>query len=120
MIVHVLAIRDPTTVLLSALGTTMVGLWRGDAAPALGPLSAELEFASRRWSDVRVVGPCTPSTRRGEVEAIVLDYDYDGVATLASEEAQLMLELDDDPPLGVVGRTIRFEPGVVEVFPYDL
>ena len=122
MTVDVTEVRPGGEVLLSALGTILVGVWRGDVEAAVGRWFAELELAAIRWSDVHVLtgssehGPIPAGTVRAEV----IDYDYDGVATLRCEGVDVMVEIDGEPVLGVVGSNIEFAAPKVEVYPYDM
>ena len=120
MNVDIIEVRDDGQVLIRALGAVLLGMWLGDVPALLGRCFAELELPEVAWSAVKVAGCGTMGIVPGVVRGELVDYDYDGVGTLRCDGVDVLVEIEGEPPLGIVGKTIEFEVPSVEVYPYDV
>jgi hypothetical protein len=127
MRVEVLRIDERSRMLtIAALGSVFQASWHGEWPAALGVLFGEVELSLIDWSEVELQGDgagrheydCPTGTN--VVQAIVEDYGYDGVVRLRVGDEYVLVDSIGEPPLGIVGRTIRFRTNSAEVYPYDL
>jgi hypothetical protein len=105
----------------------MAGLWRGRHPVGVGDeLHFEMELENPRdWSEIgwrRVGGhsKVAPSSSPLWIEGTVTDFDQNGVLTLDVAGTPLMIDTTGEPPLGVVGLTVRVAAQDLQFFPVEV
>ena len=125
MLVTVRAVTadEPATVQCETDLGDLVALWRGDGPPQVG-MAQHVEVdavGSLVWADDgrQIVDPHGTSEHEQVLTGLVEDIEGDAV-TVRIGSAVVLLEVQGDPPLGVVGRPVAVRPSTFQLWPIDL
>lgn len=108
-------------VAVAGIGFHGSATWLGPAETAGAQVDVELQIRDEvDWKDVIVVSAAGEHADRDVglvVRGVVDDVDQYGVLTLRVADGVVLIDTRGEPPLGVVGRTVRFAVRDVEIVP---
>jgi hypothetical protein len=113
---------EPAIVQCEADLGDLVAVWRGDVPPQVGVAQhVEVDAVGPLvWADGRkIVHPNGASEHDQVLTAFVEEIEGEAV-TVRIGSAVVLLEVEGDPPLGVVGRPVALRPSAFRLWPIDL
>lgn len=113
---------DPATVECETDLGDLVALWRGDEPPQVG-IAQHVEvdtIGALIWVDGRRIIDAHGAGEHAQVlTGLVEDIEGETV-TVRIGSGVVLLDVQGDPPLGVVGRPVSVRPAAFQLWPIDL